>query len=93
MRSSWARRPLAASRFFGSGMAPAAPTPSRQGSERRGFFASLVDVLHHSRRLQAESILRQFRHLIANADKRAAFNQISNLEDRSQNRDQREDRS
>jgi hypothetical protein len=69
-------------RFLRSGMAPAAPTPSRQGSERRGFFASLVDVLHHSRRLQAESILRQYRHLIANADERAAFNQLSNLEDR-----------
>jgi hypothetical protein len=61
---------------------PAAPTPSRPGSEREGFLGSLVDVLHHSRRLQAERILRQYQHLIADADERAAFNQPSNPEHR-----------
>ena len=32
---------------------------------RKGFFALLLEALHHSRRLQAERILHQYRHLIA----------------------------
>ena len=31
---------------------------------RRGFFAVLLEALHHSRRLQAKRAIRQYRHLI-----------------------------
>ena len=33
-------------------------------SARRGFFAVLLEALHHSRRLQAKRAIRQYRHLI-----------------------------
>lgn len=36
-------------------------------SDHRGrwkILAALIDALHHSRRLQAERIVRQYRHLI-----------------------------
>jgi hypothetical protein len=31
---------------------------------RRGFFAALLEALHHSRRLQAKRAIRQYSHLI-----------------------------
>jgi hypothetical protein len=34
-------------------------------TRRKGFFATLLNVLHESRRLQAQRVLRQYRHLIA----------------------------
>jgi hypothetical protein len=32
------------------------------------IFAAIIDALHHSRRLQAERIIRQYRHLLANSE-------------------------
>ena len=32
---------------------------------RRSLFASILEALHHSRRLQAQRVLAQYRHLIA----------------------------
>ena len=42
---------------------------------RKGLLALILDVLHHSRRLQAQRTLRQYRHLIdeAVADKLQAI--------------------
>jgi hypothetical protein len=38
------------------------------GGKRKGvfasFFVSLISTLHHSRRIQARRVLRQYRHLI-----------------------------
>ncbi len=34
-------------------------------SSRKGYFAPLLDALHNSRRLQAASVLHQYRHLMA----------------------------
>ena len=43
------------------------PTPviSRNTPTRKSLLASLLEALHHSRRLQARRILGQHRHLIA----------------------------
>ena len=32
---------------------------------RKSLFSRLLDALHHSRHLQAQRVLRQYRHLIA----------------------------
>jgi hypothetical protein len=36
---------------------------SRQQT-RKSLFAPIIDALHHSRRLQAKRVLRQYQHLI-----------------------------
>jgi hypothetical protein len=35
--------------------------------KQKGFFAAILEALHHSRRLQAERYLRTNRHLIASS--------------------------
>jgi hypothetical protein len=37
---------------------------SEKKPKRAGFFRGLIEALHHSRRLQAQSIIHQYRHLI-----------------------------
>jgi hypothetical protein len=32
--------------------------------KRRGFLTALVEALHHSRNLEAQRVLRRYRHLI-----------------------------
>jgi hypothetical protein len=32
------------------------------------IFAAIIDALHHSRRLQAERIIRQYHHLLASSE-------------------------
>jgi hypothetical protein len=44
-------------------VAPNIPSAAQRAT-RTGFFSRLVEALHHSRRLQAEHTLRQYRHLI-----------------------------
>jgi hypothetical protein len=39
-------------------------SPRSFPSNRRGFFMEIFQALHHSRRLQAQRVLRQYRHLI-----------------------------
>ena len=39
---------------------------STSSSRKEGWFGRLLQALHHSRRLQAERTLRQYRHLIDN---------------------------
>jgi hypothetical protein len=65
-------------RFFRIDRARSASESSYQRSERFGLFASLIDILHHSRKRQARRILGQYRYLIANTDQRATFGQSSN---------------
>jgi hypothetical protein len=38
---------------------------SRKTPTRKSLFSRLLDALHHSRRLQAQRVLGQYRHLIA----------------------------
>jgi hypothetical protein len=33
------------------------------------IFAAIINALHHSRRLQAERIIRQYRHLLARSER------------------------
>jgi hypothetical protein len=42
-------------------------SPSRR-QNRKSLFALILDALHHSRRLQSKRALRQFHHLIDQAD-------------------------
>ena len=37
---------------------------SRQSPERVGFFRSLIEALHHSRRLDAAVVIRRYKHLV-----------------------------
>jgi hypothetical protein len=37
----------------------------RLHTRRKGFFSSLLEALHHSRRRNAIQVLRRYRHLIA----------------------------
>jgi len=45
-------------------------------TKRRGFFAALLEALHHSRRLEAQRILRRYQHLIDSASQHQARDQI-----------------
>jgi hypothetical protein len=40
------------------------------------IFAAIIDALHHSRRLQAERIIRQYRHLLASSEPRDSKSNI-----------------
>jgi hypothetical protein len=42
----------------------APPVASPEASTRPGLFQRLLATLHHSRRLQAQRVLAQYRHLI-----------------------------
>jgi hypothetical protein len=43
-------------------------TPTTSNRTTRGFFAVLIEALHQSRQLQAQRVLRQYSHLIAQPD-------------------------
>jgi hypothetical protein len=36
----------------------------QQKARRRGFFTALIEALHHSRRLEAQRVIRRHRHLV-----------------------------
>jgi hypothetical protein len=50
---------------FSTSIASSTPTISQQVPTANSPFASLLDALHRSRRLQAERVLAQHRYLIA----------------------------
>jgi hypothetical protein len=52
------------------------PAISEDTPKRRSLFASLLEALHHSRRLQAQRALRQYRHLIARPDAAGATSNV-----------------
>jgi hypothetical protein len=47
---------------------------------RRGIFASVLEALHYSRRLQAQRILRQYQHLISQPEQAGPHNSNPNSE-------------
>jgi hypothetical protein len=55
-----------------TGIDSSTPTFSVQSPRRKRLFAALLEALHHSRRLQARHVIRQYRHLIPDAEPREA---------------------
>jgi hypothetical protein len=51
--------------FFSTNIGSSTPASSQTRPTRKSLFASLLEALHHSRRLQAQRVLAQHRHLIA----------------------------
>jgi hypothetical protein len=62
--------------FLPTGFFRSPSTPALSGSEsrRKSFLSRLLDALHHSRRLQAEQVLRRYQQLIAGAEARGKAN-------------------
>jgi hypothetical protein len=48
-------------------------------AKRRGFFVAIFEALHHSRRLQAQHILRRHRHLIDSKSRNHILKGIENV--------------
>ncbi len=49
---------------------------NQRRAKRKGFFAALLEALHHSRRLEAQRILRRYQHLIDSAAQHQARDPI-----------------
>jgi hypothetical protein len=49
-------------------------------TRRKGIFASVLEALHYSRRLQAQRILRQYQHLISQPEQAGPHNSNPNSE-------------
>jgi hypothetical protein len=45
-------------------------------AKRKGFWSALLEALHHSRRLEAQRILRRYQHLIDSAAQHQARDPI-----------------
>jgi hypothetical protein len=56
-------------------------TPAISNRTRKRFFAVLLEALQHSRRLQAQRILRQYRHLLARPDAVDAKSNVGGQQD------------
>jgi hypothetical protein len=50
---------------FATSIASSTPAISQNQPTRKSLFASLIEALHHSRRLQAQRVIGQYRDLIA----------------------------
>jgi hypothetical protein len=50
---------------FSTSIGASTPAISRKKPTRKSLFVSLLEALHHSRRLQAQRVLGQYRDLIA----------------------------
>jgi hypothetical protein len=58
---------MSQARLTATELAPHEIALGRQNS-KKSIFAVILEALHHSRRLQAERTLRQYRHLIDKAE-------------------------
>jgi hypothetical protein len=56
--------PLSSQHSGGVGNIPVNSSVYDQASNRKSYFARLLDALHESRRLQAERIIRDWPHLV-----------------------------
>jgi hypothetical protein len=63
--------------FPAAAVTPAATISS--GSRPKSIFASLLDALHHSRRVQTRRVLTQYGHLVSPHDPRQTLD-LLNLE-------------
>jgi hypothetical protein len=50
---------------FSTSIASSTPAVSQDKPTRKSLLALLLDALHHSRSLQTQRVLAQYRHLIA----------------------------
>jgi hypothetical protein len=48
-------------------------------AKRRGFFVALLEALHHSRRMEAQHVLRRYRHLIDSKNRDRILKGIENV--------------
>ena len=55
---------------------------SKRAAKRRGFFTALVEALHHSRRLEAQRILRRYQHLIDSKSRDRILKGIEDVDER-----------
>jgi hypothetical protein len=56
--------------FPAAGLMPVTIIPF--GKRRKGLFASIPGALHHTRRIQARRVIKQYQHLIDRAEQRRA---------------------
>jgi hypothetical protein len=49
---------------------------NQRRAKRKGFLAAVLEALHHSRRLEAQRILRRYQHLIDSAAQHQARDPI-----------------
>jgi hypothetical protein len=61
--------------FHSKIVSPQLQTNQRR-AKRKGFLAAILEALHHSRRLEAQRILRRYQHLIDSAAQHQARDPI-----------------
>jgi hypothetical protein len=61
--------------FHSEIVSPQLQTNQRR-AKRKGFLAAILEALHHSRRLEAQRILRRYQHLIDSAAQHQARDPI-----------------
>jgi hypothetical protein len=61
--------------FHSEIVSPQLQTNQRR-AKRKGFLAAVLEALHHSRRLEAQRILRRYQHLIDSAAQHQARDPI-----------------
>jgi hypothetical protein len=54
----------------------------KRAAERRGFFTAVVEALHHSRRFEAQRILRRYQHLIDSKSRDQILKGIEDVDER-----------
>ena len=53
-----------------------------RAAQRRGFFTAFVEALQHSRRLEAQRILRRYQHLIDSKSRDQILKGIEDVDER-----------
>ena len=61
--------------FHSEIISPQLQTNQRR-AKRKGFLAAILEALHHSRRLEAQRIIRRYQHLIDSAAQHQARDPI-----------------
>jgi hypothetical protein len=54
----------------------------KRTAKRRGIFTAFVEALHHSRRLEAQRILRRYQHLIDSKSRDRILKGIEDVDER-----------
>ena len=62
--------------IFHSEIVSSQPQTNQRRAKRKGFLAAVLEALHHSRRLEAQRIIRRYQHLIDSAPQHQARDPI-----------------
>jgi hypothetical protein len=62
--------------IFHSEIVSSQPQTNQRRAKRKGFLAAVLEALHHSRRLEAQRIIRRYQHLIDSAAQHQARDPI-----------------